>query len=69
MRKWEYISRWFDIEGDNQQEEYQAALNVLGEEGWELVSVTNAKTESENSHGVIDSFTMSVLATLKREKV
>lgn len=68
MKKWEYISRWFDIEGDNQQEEYQDALNSLGEEGWELVSVVNGRTESEHSDGVVDSFAMSVFATFKREK-
>ncbi|MBP1934895.1 DUF4177 domain-containing protein [Ammoniphilus resinae] len=69
MRKWEYTTRLFNIEDDNDLNGYQNTLNDLGEYGWELVSAVNTREISEHDDGkVSEHFTIDILATFKREK-
>ncbi len=60
-KKWEYTI----IEGENVNEE---VLNRLGEDGWELVAVTEIDTEDTSEYGGMGTRYYTNTAYLKREK-
>ena len=71
MPKWEYrvIELGDEVEdGAGRVSEYQDILNGLGEEGWELVSVTETEYIDETDADEVGIPSGTTVAYLKREK-
>jgi hypothetical protein len=71
MARWEYrvIELGDEVEdGAGRVAEYESILNELGEEGWELISVTETEYIDESDPDEMGVPSGTTVAYLKREK-
>lgn len=49
MQRWQYLVQKYGLNPNHDRTDIQAALDAMGNDGWELVSVVHEDTATSNS--------------------